>query len=364
MPIGGPVNAPGALSLITAVRLRFMEAYSDAYTNPAYSAFEKVVYYDDPSGDLIYVIYSEPMKPMRAWLQERNMSSTNWRYWTQGVRTFGDGMELDVDDLKDDGNPAKRMMYMQTAERFAEAAAALWPSLFAETLFKGISATWLPDGNQIFSNHPYSPSNSSLGNYRNYYANNSQGGSAAYPLNYTNLLARLDAGLAFKAPTGLDYPIKYSHLLVPTGQVKYATRLCKFDRLPVLEVGPTAAGGGLASTSAGGDTLNEIAMLYSPEVVPVANMPTGTWALVDATSASERPIAIKKRQEITWQYTQPGNIAGFPTSDDGLVTEQMFLRNKSKYGPKARGDGFFRNWWRVLLADGNNSPVTTLSIVS
>lgn len=360
MPFAGPINAPGALSLIAAVKIKFMQAYADAYKNRAYTDFEKVVYYDDPAGDLIYTIYAEPMKPLRAWYGDRPMSSTDFRYWTQAVRTFGDGMELDVDDLKDDANPAKRMMYLQTAEQFASAAAALWPSLFAETLIKGITALWLPDGQQILSTHPYSPSNSGLGSYRNYYANNSQGGSAAYTLNYTNLLARLDGGMGFRAPTGMDYPVHYSHLLVSPGASKYAQRLCKNDQLPVGEIW----GQNTASSSAGGKADNEIAQLYAPEVVEVANMPAGLWALVDATSEAEKPIAIKKRQEVTWQYTSSGDIAGFPASDEGLVSEMMFNKNKSKYGPKARGEGFYRNWWRVLLCDGNASPVTTLSIVS
>jgi len=362
MAFAGPINASNNLNLVTAVRVRFMEAYADAYGDAAYSSWEKFAYLDDPAGDLIYTIYAEPMKPLRAWLADRPMSSTDFRYWTQSVRTFGDGMELDVDDLKDDANPAKRQMYLTTAQKFAEAALGLWPSLIAETIIKGVTATWLPDGQQIYSLHPYSPSNSSLGNFRNYYANSSQGGSAAFPLNYANLLTLLKNGLAFKSPTGLDYPIMYSHLVVPPGALKSAQRLVTFDRLPVAEI----FGQTLASTNAGGDAVNEIAALYAPEVVPLANMPAGTWALIDARTQSERPIAIKKRQDITWQYVGPsaGDVNGFPVSDEGNVSEMVFNKNKTKYGPKARGDGYHRNWWRAVLADGNASPVTSLSIVS
>lgn len=362
MAFAGPINAPSALNLVTAVRVRFMEAYADAYAGAEYTDWQDFTYLDDPAGDLIYTIYAEPMKPLPAWLGDRHMTSTDYRYWTQAVRTFGDGMELDVDDLKDDANPAKRQMYMMAAQRFAGAAVALWPSLLAETIVKGTTAIWLPDGQKIFDLHPFSPSNSSLGNFRNYYANSVQGGSAAYPLSYGNLLALLKAGYAFKAPTGLDYPIKYRTLAVPPSSAPTANRLVSWDRLPNADI----YGQSNAASNAGSDAVNEIKSTYGIRVKLVANMPVNTWALIDDSSRDELPLAIKKRQDVTWQYVGPasGDINGWPVNDVGAVPEMVFNRNKSKMGPKARGDGYFRNWWRVVLADGNVSPITTLSIVS
>ena len=362
MAFAGPINAPASLNLLTAVRLRFMQAFDDLTKIPAYSSYLDWIYQDDPTGDLIYTIYSEPMLPMRQWLDNRHMSSTDFRFWTQAVRTFGDGMELDVDDLKDDANPAKRMMYLQTAEKYAAAAAMLWPSLVAETMVKGISSIWLPDGQKIFDVHPISPSSPNGPTFRNYYANSVQGGSSACQLNYENLLAALANGLTFKAPNGLDYPIHYSELVVAPGMAKTAERLCKFDRLPVGEIFGQAIG----TSNAGGDAVNAVRALYAPTVRELGNLPSGCWALIDATNPAERPVALKKRQEITWQYVGPsaGDIAGFPASDEGAVSEMVFDRNKTKYGPKARGEGFFRNWWRVAFFDGNSVPVTALSIVS
>jgi phage major head subunit gpT-like protein len=357
MSFAGPINAPKALDPVTAVRVRFMEAYSDMFGQPAYSDWQKFVYLDDPAGDIIYTIYAEPMRPLRQWYGDRPMSSADFRYWTQSVRTFGDGMEFDVDDLKDDANPAKRQMYMMAAQKLGESGAGLWPSLVVEALVNSIGKVWLPDGQKIFDNHPMSINNSSLGNFRNYYANNVQGGSAAFAFNYANLLAALKAGLAFKAPNGMDYPVHYTHLVVPPGSAKAAARLVSFDRLPAFETGGT--------TAAGGDVINEIKAIYSPQVCELANMPAGTWSLIDATTNGERPIALKKRQEITWQYTQGGGeIVGIPASDEGLVSSDVFTKNKTKYGPKARGEAYFRNWWRAAFFDGNASPVTSLSITS
>lgn len=362
MAFAGPINAPSALNLVTAVRVRFMEAYADAYGGPEYRDWESFTYLDDPAGDLIYSIYAEPMKPLRAWYTDRPSASTDFRYWTQAVRSFAQSMEIDVDDIRDDANPAKRQMYMMSAERLAGASVALWPSLVAETLIKGVTATWLPDGQQIFSLHNFSPSNSSLGNFRNYYANSSQGGSSAYVLNYANLLAGLKNGLTFKAPTGMDYPIMYTDLVVPPSGLAVARRLVGFDRLPIAEIENQT----LSSTSLGGDALNEIKATFGPRVKVLANMPAGTWALIDASSKAELPLAIKKRQEITWQYVAPMAMGpdGFPVTDEGGVSEMVFNKNKVKVGPKARGDGFFRNWWRAALFDGNATPVTSLQIVS
>jgi hypothetical protein len=362
MAFAGPVNAPSALNLITAVKVRFMEAYEDLYGGAAYKDWESFTYPEDPEGDLIYTIYAEPMRPLRQWYGDRPMSSTDFRYWTQAVRTFGDGMELDVDDLKDDGNPAKRQMYLKTAEAYAESAAALWPSLIAEAMVNSIGRIWLPDGQHIFDLHNFSINNSSLGTYRNYFANNTQGGNAAYPLTYGNLLALLKQGLTFKAPTGLDYPITYTELVVPAGSASVAARLTGFDRLSSGEV----YGQTLSGSSAGGEVTNEIKSTFAPRVKVLANMPANTWSLINAKSKAAMPIALKKRQEITWQFTNPGGdiIAGVPAGDEGLVSEQVFNTNKSKYGPKARGEAFFRNWWNAAFCDGNSSPVTSLNIVS
>jgi phage major head subunit gpT-like protein len=357
MSFAGPINAPRALDPVTAVRVRFMEAYSDMFNQPAYADYTKFIYLDDPAGDLIYTIYSEPLKPLRAWYNDRPMSQVDFRYWTQAIRTFGDGMEFDVDDLKDDANPAKRQMYMMASQKMGEAAAGLWPSLIVEAVVNSINRVWLPDGQKIFDNHPISIQNSSYGNFRNYYANNVQGGSSALAMNYTNVLTLLKNGLAFKAPNGMDYPIHYTQLVVPPGMAKSAQRLCMFDRLPAFETGGT--------TAAGGDVINEIKAIYSPEVVELANMPAGLWGLADATTQGERSVGLKKRQEITWQYTQGGGeVVGIPSSDEGLVSSDVFVKNKTKYGPKARGEAYFRNWWRFVLADGNTVPVTTLSVVS
>lgn len=362
MPFAGPINAPAALDILAAVRIRFMEAYSDAYGSAAYKDYQSFTYMDDPAGDVIYNIYAEPMLPLRQWLGDRPSSSIDFNYWTQAVRTFGDGLELDVDDMRDDANPAKRLFYMQMAEKFAEAALGLWPSLVVEAVINSINRVWLPDGQKIFDTHPFNPRRASLGSFRNYRANNVQGGSAAYPLTYANVLAQLKAGLGFKAPTGLDYPVRYSILAVPPSSAKEAARLTTFDRLPTAEL----FGQTLGSTNVGGDSPNEIARLYSPQVKELANMPTGTWALIDANSRSELPVGLKKRQDITWQYVGPSSATSgmIPISDEGAVSEMVFNRNRTKYGPKARGDAFIRNWWRIFLADGNATPRTTLEVVS
>jgi phage major head subunit gpT-like protein len=361
MAAAGPYVAPQALNLVTAVKVKFLDIYDGVYAGPEYKSYEEFVYAEDPAGDLIYSIYSQPMKPMQEWLKDRKMSAASFKYTTYSPRPFADSMEIDTRDIRDDANPAKVQMYLEAAARFGEATAALWPSLVAETLFKGIGQTWLPDGQHVLDLHNFDPDGVVSGNFRNYFANNSQGGSAAYALTYGNLLARLGAGYSFKAPTGLDYPIRYTHLIVPPSSFPTATRLLSFDRLPLQEVYSAA------SSAAGGDTINQIKNQYgNVKPVMLANMPAGTWALVDASSPSKRAIGLKKRQDVIWQQIGPGGPAGpFPTgSREGMVSEMTFNTNKSKYGPYAEGEAFFRNWWGVALMDGNASPVTSLNLVS
>jgi hypothetical protein len=361
----GPIGYSSTnLNPLVAVQLRFWDAYQSFYSGAAYSDYLKFTFPDNPSGDLIYGVYSEPLKPMPIWQGDRHMTAMDLRYWTVGVRTFGDGMELDVDDIKaDSGNPIKFQFYVEAARRFGEAAAGLWPSLVAEALVNGITKTWLPDGQNVFDLHPISPSAPNGTKFRNYYANNVQGGSAALPLTYGNVLSLLKAGAAFKAPNGLDMPIYYTDLIVPPGSAPAAQRLVSFPTLPVAEL----FGQNTGSTSVGGgDGPNEIQKTFNPRVSVLANMPAGMWALADMSIPSEAALAIKKRQDVTWQFVGPGGASGpFPTGDDsGMVSQLTFETNKSKFGPKARGEAYFRNWWRVALADGNGSPVTSLSIVS
>src|SRR5262249_38265911 len=160
---------------IAAVRIRFMEAYTDAYGSAAYKDYESFTYMDDPAGDVIYNIYAEPMLPLRQWLGDRPSSSTDFNYWTQAVRTFGDGMELDEEAMRDEPTPAKRIFYMQPAEKSAEAALGFWPSLVVEAVTNSTTRVWPPDGQKIFDTPPFNPRRSSLGSFRNYRANNVQG---------------------------------------------------------------------------------------------------------------------------------------------------------------------------------------------
>lgn len=361
----GPIGYSSTnLNPLLAVQLRFMDVYQSMFTQAAYQDYLKFTFMDNPAGDIIYGVYSEPLKPMPVWQGDRHMTAVDFRYWTLGVRTFGDGMELDVDDIKaDSGNPIKFQFYLNAAQRFAESAIGLWPSMVAEALVNATTKTWLPDGQNVFDLHPISPSSPSGTKFRNYYANSNQGGNAAYPLTYGNLLSLLKLGAAFKAQNGLDYPIYYTHLVVPPGAAPTARRLVQFPTLPVAEI----LGQSSATTNVGGgDGPNEIAKTFGPQVAVLPNMPAGQWALIDASVPSELSLALKKRQDITWQFVGPGGSSGpFPTGDDsGMVSQLTFDTNKSKFGPKARGEAYFRNWWRALLADGNATPVTSLSIVS
>lgn len=347
------VNSPAALDLIVSVQARFYRAYDmQVQSNAAYTDFQKVVFEDNPAGDLIYGIYSEPLAGPREWLDARPMSQVDWRYFTQAVRKFADGMEIDLDDVKPDaGNPAKLAMYMESAARLGEATALIWPFLVTDAINTALTKTWLPDGQPIWSTHNFNPSNASLGTFQNYFANNANGGNASFPLTYSNLLARLKAGYKFKLPNGKDWPIRYTHLAVAPGQWPTALRLCQYDRLPVGEV----FGQSIATSSAGGDALNEVKLSYGVQPIMIANLPANQWLLFDASAPSQQGLVIKRRQPVTWQYLGPSAGAGAigaADNDSGGLPEHAFERNRIKFGPKVRGDAYFRNWWGQVLCDG------------
>lgn len=346
------INSPAALDLLTQVQLRFYDGYGQLYKGPEYSDYEKFVYPDDPAGDLIDVIYAEPGQGMREWKDARPMEQIDFQHFQASVRRFANGMKVDLDDIKpDSGNPAKLKMYLMAVEQLVTDAALLWPGLVAEAIVAGLTKKWLPDGQMIWDLHNYKASDASVGTFRNYYASSAQGGSAAMPLTYPNLLARLEQGYGFKLPNGKDKPIRYTHLCVPPSSFPKASRLTKFDRLPVGEV----LGQDVSTTSAGGDTENQIRSSYAVEPVMLAGMKKNTWLLADASSPASRGIALKKREEIKWQQLAgPGASAvGMSDNDSGVVSAEAFDDNSTKWGPKARGEAFFRNWWGQMYCDGN-----------
>ncbi len=347
--IGSPVVMPQTLDLVTAVTLRFEEHFMEMASLPSYTAFKKFVKMDDPAQDLIYQVYSEPLAAMPEWKGPRHMSEVQFRSWTKSIRTFATSMQINVDDVKaDSGNVARQMAYMQAAERLAESAALLWPGLVTDAITAGVTGVWQPDGQKIFDLHPINPSLPNGTTFRNYFANSGQGGSAAMPITYGNVLARLKAGYGFKAPNGLDMPIMYNVIATSPSNVPLLSRLVKDERIPAAEASGT--------TTYGGDVQNEIRNHYGGgaiEVVGVANMPSKYWMLVDTSIPSEIPMRLKERQPITWQYQGPGGPEGaFPIgNDEGQVSSSVFESNTAKYGPKARGEAYFSNWWRAALCD-------------
>lgn len=347
--IGSPANIPQALDQFFLPQLRVQELFLELAKNPFYTAYSKFVGMDDPAGDVIYTFYSEPLAAMPEWKGPRHMSEVDFRYWTTGVRTFADSMEVSVDDIKaDSGSPAKMMAYQQTARRLVEAAMLRWPQLVVEAIQAGVTAVWLPDGQKIFDLHPINPSNPSGATFRNYFANSVQGGGAAKAITYLNELAALKNGYTFKAPNGYDMPIMYDCVVTAPSNVPLLSRLLKDDRIPAFEAGGT--------TAAGGDVPNEIRRHYGGdgiEVIGLANMPSNLRMYCDRSIASEIALRLKERQPITWQYQGPGGPSGaFPVgSDEGMVAESIFNANTVKYGPKCRGESYFSNWWRVALLD-------------
>ncbi len=360
-----PALLPQSIDLFLNAVLRIDEVFEEMSKDPAYTSFKSLVRTVDPAGDNIYTTYSEPLAAMPEWKGPRHMSEVQFRVYTATVRRFATSMKVDVDAIKaDSGTPAKMMAYQETVRRLWDSALLVWPQMFVDAvctgvvggvsaanaalgLGGGVSTVWQPDGQKVFDLHPISPSLPNGSKFRNYFAKSAQGGGAAYPITYGNELALLKNGYGFKAPNGKDMPIRYNKVSCSPGNVPLLTRLLKDDMIAAYEAN---------SSNVGGMVPNEIARHYNGqaiEVVGVANMPTTIRMYEDTSRPMEIPVCFKERQPITWQYKGASGQAGaFPVgSDEGVVSEETFDDNAATFGPKARGEMWFGNWWRAALAD-------------
>jgi hypothetical protein len=350
--IGSPAVVPQALNLLLATTLRVDEIFEEVSKDPAYTAFKKLVRMADPAGDLIYVTYSEPLAAMPEWQGPRHMSEVQFRFYQRTVRRFATAMRVDVDDIKaDSGTPAKMLAYQDTVRRLWDSALLVWPKMVVDAIKNGVTTVWTPDGQKIFDLHPISPSNASGAKFRNYFSKTVQGGSAAYPITYANELALLKNGYQFKLPSGDDMPIRYNKVTCSPGNVPLLSRLLKDEWIPSYEAAADAS-----PAVRGGSVANEIRNHYDGmniEVVGMANMPSNLRMYEDTSRPMEIPLVLKERQPITWQYKAPGGPSGaFPVGDDeGFVGDETFDENAATFGPKARGECWFGNWWRAALAD-------------
>jgi hypothetical protein len=359
---GSPLIVSQALDLGISSLLKIEEHFLEMAQNPAYTSYTKFVGLDDPAGDNVYHIYTEPLDAMPEWKGPRQYVEVMSRFWQQSIRTFARAMKINVDDVKaDSGRPEKMALYVQTARRLTESAMLVWPGLIVNAINLGVTtAIWQPDGQKIFDNHPVNPSIPGGSAFRNLRSKTAAGGGAAYPISYANELAILKYGYGFTAPNGLQLPVQYNAVATNPVNVPLLKSLYTEDRIAAAEAfGQVSGEGGgalLSDTPAGGDVPNKIKRQYggdAMQIFPVANMNPNHRLYMDLSMASERPLRLKERQPITWQFLGPNGPEGaFPVgSDEGMVTEMVFHENGAAYGPKCRGEAYFSNWWRALLCD-------------
>lgn len=316
------------IDLLLAMKVSFYEAYNEEYTSsPAYTDYKKLVKIFPGDFDEETILYPSPMGGMKEWIGERPFSQLDWDFFRVDVRKFADGIFVDVDDAK---SSRKRPLIIQAVRQLAIATALWEPSLVAEAIVGGLTKVWKPDGQKIWDVHNFDPRDASKGSARNYYANNVQGGNAAKALNYANLKAGLEQGYTYKLPNGKSYTARFNQLVVGSALVPTARTLTTVDNFVV---------GGVLQP-------NEIKP-YGLEIVELADMPANHWMLHDARTPNTKSIGVKIAQPVTWQQ-----IGAFPDGDSGDVPEEVYERNRTKYGPKAVGEAFFQNWWSAILFDG------------
>lgn len=317
-------------------KVTFLEAYENEYnSNPAYSDYKKLVFYADDNGeDDEDFLYASLMGGMKEWINERPYSQLEWDTFSVSVRKFADTIACDVDEMKS----AKKRKLFETEVKAMGAATALWePSLFVDALQNALTKVWKPDGQKIFDVHNFNPRDASIGTARNYYSKTVQGGSAAKALDYANLLLYAKQGYSYKLPTGKTFAVRHRTLAVGPGLYPTALALTKPDMIVVSSVLQP----------------NEIKN-YIDEVVLIDGMGQYEWMLYDKTTDRNKPIGMKIRQAPTWQQLGVGSSGpgGLPDTDEGEIPQITFDENRIKYGVKARGEAFFRNWWGFIFLDG------------
>jgi hypothetical protein len=347
------IPSGGSNGVLFDLKLAFERRFASMASRPDYLSFMRCARKDDSAGDLCRVFYSNPLPAMPQFNGTRNRVEVTFDYFDQNVRTFASGMAVNVFDiLPDAGTPAKVWAYGEAAERLGESAALLWPGLFVQAISTGLTKIWQPDGQPFWGVHYFDYRTPSLGSYRNYFSSTVDGGSAAYPITYANVLAILKHARGFKAPNGLQKAIIINKFATNPVNAPLLRRLLTAERIPSWEATGQTAG----TTGQGGDVINEIRAYYGGaaiEVEEIANMPSQYWLALDTSSETDMMFAWKERLPVTWQTIGPGFAAyPFPTGGfDGMVSEMVYRTMETEYGPIARGESYMRNWWGGILCD-------------
>jgi hypothetical protein len=361
--MGSPVIFPSLPSsgLLFDAKVVFERRFMQMATRPDYTSFLGVCQKDNPAGDRIIVIIDNPIGPMPEFTGTRHKAETNFDYWEQNVRTFASGMAFDVwDALPDSGTPLKAMMYMAAQERLGESAALLYPAIFNQAITTGLTKLWKPDGLPFWGLHYIDPRRPSLGSNRNYFSKSAQGGSAALPITYGNVLKVLKNGLAWHVPggdAGQQRAVMYNAWRTAPENVPLLRRLLSADLLPAWEVNGQDA----TTTNSGGMVPNEIRNFWggaTHDVQGVANMSTKLWLGFDTSSPADTTFRVKERLPVIWQRIDAvlGATGAGPNAIDisaltGIVSEQVYRTFTTEYGPVARGEVYMANVHGAVLCD-------------
>lgn len=348
-----PVVIPQSLGLLFDYRLAFERRFASMASRPDYLSLTRLCKKDDSAGDICRTIFSNPLGAMPEFTGTRHAAEVTFDFYDQNVRTFASGMKVNVFDiLPDAGTPAKAWAYGEAAERLGESAALLWPGLFVQAITTGLTKLWKPDAAKFWGLHYIDYRRPSLGSYRNYYSKTAQGGGAAMPITYGNVLAILKNARGFTAPNNLQNAIVLNKFATNPVNAPLLRRLLYSDQVASWEVSGQAVG----ATNQGGLVQNEIKNYWGGaacEVEEVANMPSQFWLGLDTRSESEMMFAYKERLPVIWQTIGPGFAAyPFPTGGfDGMVSEMTYRTMETEYGPLARGEAYMKNWWSGILCD-------------
>jgi hypothetical protein len=182
--------------------------------------------------------------------------------------------------------------------------------------------------------------------YQNNYDNTAQGGSAAKPLSYANVLEILAKGRLLKKPNGKPMPIRYDSLIVGPDNIDLALDITRKNFIAPSTGARGEAGSVLVENSI---TRYDLRVIYLPQLSD-----PGAWYMGAFGRKGARPVGLQIREDIRFQRIGPVGTQNVEQDggDGEVVSEQEYKHDIVEMGPRARGEAFLKWPWRLVRCKG------------
>lgn len=286
--------------------------------------------------------FMEPPDGMKEWLGERPTTKIVDRVFSVDNKKFAQGVKIMLDDARDN----RLGVYRDPIMNLAAEARTIWNERLAAALEGGTTTLWLPDNQYYFdTDHAVNADDSTLGTYSNNFDNTAQGGSAACPLTYANVLAKYKLGLTRKMPNNRPMRIRYDTIVVPSALEDVA-----MDLVTKNFIAPVASTSIEANNILQESSLRRLALRV--KVLPQL-ADSDTWFLGAFMRKGARPCGLQIREDIRFQRVGPVSTPDVEADGgDDIVSDAEYHHDVVEMGPRCRGDAFLKWPWRLIRCKG------------